>query len=265
MIHDLHADAVVFNDLGTGCCVNRNTNAMLFKGFTDDLAACKAKCTSIHNCGHIEYGWEGSTWCTVLAQGTDCSELADGASDCDDMENESSGGDNGVRTYQFLSVGIPSETGKLSPIEPSSANNNKVIEESKAGKLSSIETTSNKNNDTKNIVSADATSLAKSTALADMADLGAGCCASRNPETMLFKGNLDDLAACKAKCASIADCGFAEYGWKDSKWCTALSKSTDCSELADGVKDCGLGGGDNGVHTYELLETSADAGVEAVE
>merc|ERR1719463_344596 len=91
----------------------------------------------------------------------------------------------------------------------------------------------------------------------EMPDLGAGCCSKRDPATMLYKGMQDDLAACKAKCASIADCGFIEYGWKDSKWCTVISKDTDCSELADGALDCGAGGGDNGVHTYEMLESEA--------
>jgi len=92
-----------------------------------------------------------------------------------------------------------------------------------------------------------------------MSDIGAGCCLNRDPATMLFKGFTAGVDLCKAKCASIEDCGFIEYGWKGNKddgstnWCTVISKDTDCSELADGPKDCGGGGGDNGVHTYMLL------------
>jgi uncharacterized protein YoxC len=84
-------------------------------------------------------------------------------------------------------------------------------------------------------------------------DLGEGCCAKRDVPKMLFKGMVTDLDACKAKCESTANCGTIEYGWKNSKWCTLLPAGTDCNNLAAGPKDCGSGGGDNGVHTYMML------------
>merc|ERR1719453_2832471 len=91
-----------------------------------------------------------------------------------------------------------------------------------------------------------------------MTDLGTGCCLNRDPGQFLFAGMINDLAACKAKCAEIDDCGFIEYGWAGSKWCTVIGKDTDCSELADGPEDCGAGGGDNGVHTYMSLSSVAE-------
>eukprot|EP00746_Dinoflagellata_sp_MGD_P005269 gnl/MRDRNA2_/MRDRNA2_110210_c0_seq1.p1 gnl/MRDRNA2_/MRDRNA2_110210_c0~~gnl/MRDRNA2_/MRDRNA2_110210_c0_seq1.p1 ORF type:complete len:898 (-),score=221.67 gnl/MRDRNA2_/MRDRNA2_110210_c0_seq1:142-2667(-) len=87
----------------------------------------------------------------------------------------------------------------------------------------------------------------------DFVDAGAGCCAQRDPANMLFKGMVADLQACKAKCLANEKCENIEYGWKDSKWCTLIPQGVDCSNLTAGAKDCGSGGGDNGVHTYALL------------
>jgi len=98
----------------------------------------------------------------------------------------------------------------------------------------------------------------------EFADLGEGCCAARSVSEMLFKGMVTDLDSCQAKCQSTDNCGAIEYGWKNSKWCTLLPAGTDCSKLAAGPKDCGSGGGDNGVHTYLMLtaETEAESGSE---
>lgn len=93
----------------------------------------------------------------------------------------------------------------------------------------------------------------------NMTDLGSGCCEQRNTSSMLFKGMSDDLGECKAKCLGLEGCAFIEYGWKDSNWCTAIPKGTECSSLANGPDDCGSGGGDNGVHTYQMMATAAPA------
>jgi hypothetical protein len=98
----------------------------------------------------------------------------------------------------------------------------------------------------------------------DFPDLGAGCCASRDPKSMLFKGMVSDLDGCKTKCQSLDDCGFIEYGWKNSKWCTVIPAGVDCSNLAAGPKDCGSGGGNNGVRTYRFLTAEASEASEAL-
>lgn len=206
-----------FNDLGTGCCGNRDTRAMLFKGFTEDLGACKAKCATMSNCGHIEYGWAGSQWCNVIPKGTDCSSLADGAADCG-----SAGGDSGVRTYEFVTTETRIGTGIPQVL----------------------------------LEGGDGEEVTGTDSLDEFVDKGAGCCGNRDPNIMLFKGNTDDLDACKTKCQITENCAFIEYGWKDSKWCTLIPAGTDCSSLSAGPQDCGAGGGNNGVHLYALL--SAD-------
>ncbi|MAC42368.1 MAG: hypothetical protein CL913_00010 [Deltaproteobacteria bacterium] len=170
-----------------------------------DLDACKAKCESMENCAHIEYGWKDSKWCTLIPKGTDCSKLAFGSKDCG-----KGGGDNGVHTYTNMAAGPEAEAG---------AKSNKTEEE-----------------DTK-----------------DFVDLGAGCCSKRDTSKMLFKGMVADLGACSAKCLATKNCETFEYGWKGSKWCTLIPQGVNCSILTAGPKDCGSGGGDNGVHTYEVL------------
>lgn len=204
-----------FTDLGGGCCSNGNLLTMVFKGFTVDLNACRRKCESTDNCAYFEYGWKESGLCILLPRGTDCSSLDNGPEDCG-----SGGGNNGVHTFQLHFVQLPNVAASTG--------------------TSIVLTTSE-------------LATASSASLDDMNDLGSGCCTNRNVSSMLFKGMVADLDECKEKCRGLDGCGFIEYGWKDSNWCTIIPESTDCSTLADGPEDCGSGGGDNGVHTYEML------------
>eukprot|EP00746_Dinoflagellata_sp_MGD_P167590 gnl/MRDRNA2_/MRDRNA2_98341_c0_seq1.p1 gnl/MRDRNA2_/MRDRNA2_98341_c0~~gnl/MRDRNA2_/MRDRNA2_98341_c0_seq1.p1 ORF type:complete len:746 (+),score=191.45 gnl/MRDRNA2_/MRDRNA2_98341_c0_seq1:178-2415(+) len=107
-------------------------------------------------------------------------------------------------------------------------------------------------------------------------DLGAGCCSGKANQSrselmtqVTFKGFRDDLKACKKECKNEGPqkCGFIEYGWikKDgsgqtTQWCVVHPPGTECSTTKAGPKDCGGGGGDNGVHAYKFLQTPAEPG-----
>eukprot|EP00746_Dinoflagellata_sp_MGD_P151807 gnl/MRDRNA2_/MRDRNA2_83252_c0_seq5.p1 gnl/MRDRNA2_/MRDRNA2_83252_c0~~gnl/MRDRNA2_/MRDRNA2_83252_c0_seq5.p1 ORF type:complete len:1125 (-),score=274.97 gnl/MRDRNA2_/MRDRNA2_83252_c0_seq5:41-3016(-) len=317
-----------FKELGAGCCGGRVPSKFAWKGFQNDLDACKAKCQSMEaKCEAIEYGWKNSKWCTVLPKGTDCGKLTAGKKDCG-----SGGGNTGVKTYQLLSTpettAAPTTTettpapeaveeGPLTPVG-TNCNCGKRIKEYAKGKTAETcndacdsnpscksfgywTSTKSKGycalfdtacscdndcsgegatptnvkggweNDVYNKDKAlclteaepDAANMdmeeGPSEEAEDFPDLGAGCCANRDPANMLFKGMVADMDACKTKCSGMEDCGFIEYGWKNSKWCTVIPAGVDCSNLAAGPKDCGSGGGDNGVHTYQFGAFSAEA------
>lgn len=232
-----------FRDLGAGCCASRDptdTTTMIFKGIVTDLETCKERCLMMEHCGYIEHGWKGSDWCTVLRRGTDCSILDAGPEDCG-----SGGGDNGVHTFEVV-------TGSMSVTKTAAATSTNVTFPSIAEPQSVEDVASSTTFTTTSVVTMTAITTTFASA-GDMADIGAGCCGERILDNMLFKGMVADLSACKAKCQKMKECGFIEYGWKGSKWCTVIPKGTDCSSLADGPEDCGSGGGDNGVHTYEML------------
>merc|ERR1719160_611404 len=77
-----------------------------------------------------------------------------------------------------------------------------------------------------------------------------------------FKGFRDNRKACGQKCKKLGaqKCGFIEYGWKNGKgkWCVVHPPETECSSTKAGPKDCGTGGGDNGVHAYKFLQTPVE-------
>ena len=69
---------------------------------------------------------------------------------------------------------------------------------------------------------------------------------------------MGDLDACKGKCLDFKDdCKYIIHGWtnqktkKESLWCTVATSEEPCKPLLNGPNDCGAGGGDNGVHSYE--------------
>ena len=85
------------------------------------------------------------------------------------------------------------------------------------------------------------------------ADLGAGCCADTNTDA-LFNGDLSDLNACQDKCTSFGDrCGYINFGWASSAYCTVIEKGTspsNCAERDTSANGCGSSG-NNGVHAYK--------------
>merc|ERR1712224_753302 len=172
----------------------------------------------MEKCGFIEYGWKSSKWCVVHPPDTGCSSTKAGAKDCG-----GGGGNTGVHAFAYLAAppAVESEPTEA-PAEYGEGFNPYEVSEEPSSEEEVAE---------------------------DFPDLGAGCCANRDPSAFVFKGMAADLDACKAKCQSLGECGFIEYGWKNSKWCTVIPSGTDCSTLAAGPKDCGSGGGDNGVHT----------------
>ena len=87
--------------------------------------------------------------------------------------------------------------------------------------------------------------------LDDWQDLGPGCC-QLDFNTALFNGGLGDLDACKNKCLEFKEqCKYIVHGWSASDWCSVFSSNIPCKPLLKGPNDCGAGGGDNGVHSYE--------------
>jgi len=90
-------------DEGIGCCSGpRNAGTgKLWGGGVKNLNACKAKCMTFDNCGYIEYGWRGSTFCYIWSTKQACSSMSSGARDC------GSNGNTGVRTYKYV-ADVPS-------------------------------------------------------------------------------------------------------------------------------------------------------------
>ena len=90
-------------------------------------------------------------------------------------------------------------------------------------------------------------------------DLGAGCCSDINSHRQLFDGVVtQNLQECKNKCLSFGkQCKFIIHGWKGSNWCTISSPDISCKGRDGGPSDCGKGGGNNGVHTYEYIQGRA--------
>jgi len=97
-----------------------------------------------------------------------------------------------------------------------------------------------------------------STGVGTWSDLGAGCCrqsAAVSARRYLFNGRLvgqAGLAACKAKCVSFGEeCGFVNYGWAGSRWCSVIKASASCSSetLDSSANGCGSSGSD-GVRSY---------------
>ena len=81
--------------------------------------------------------------------------------------------------------------------------------------------------------------------------IGPGCCQS-DFSTALFNEKLGDLDACRHKCEEFEErCKYIVHGWNESTWCSVFSSDNPCEPLLNGTNDCGEGGGDNGVHSYE--------------
>ena len=87
--------------------------------------------------------------------------------------------------------------------------------------------------------------------------MGAGCCASGAADAIDAgddaTGNTFDM--CQALCNQDPTCNYVSYGWKAgghaSTYCS--TKATCTLPLKSGAKDCGAGGGNNGVHTYHKV------------
>ena len=86
-------------------------------------------------------------------------------------------------------------------------------------------------------------------------DLGSGCCAQG---TELFGEYLGNLDQCKKKCLEFEnDCKYIVHGWIDngqkSTYCAVYNADYPCKQLRNGPSDCGGGGGNNGVRSYEFM------------
>ena len=86
-------------------------------------------------------------------------------------------------------------------------------------------------------------------------DIGKGCCSQVDETNVLFSGPLESgsLYACKQKCLQHSNCKYVVHGWNDGyKYCHVIGSDAQCRPLQTGHNDCGDGGGDNGVHSYEF-------------
>ena len=86
-------------------------------------------------------------------------------------------------------------------------------------------------------------------------DLGNGCCGQGSE---LFGGNLGNLDQCMKKCREFEnDCKYIVHGWvsngQQSTYCAVSNADYPCKPLKNGPQDCGLGGGNTGVHSYEFM------------
>ena len=87
-------------------------------------------------------------------------------------------------------------------------------------------------------------------------DLGIGCCGQGS---QLVGGNFGNLDECMKKCREFEnDCKYIDHGWihngQQSTYCTVLNADYPCKPLKSGPQDCGAGGGNNGVHSYEFMK-----------
>ena len=85
-------------------------------------------------------------------------------------------------------------------------------------------------------------------------DLGPGCC--HNRKYPLFRDHIGSLDLCQKKCLEFNDeCKYVEHGWTQngtvSSWCIAYNFDVFCQPLQTGVNDCGIRGGNSGVHSYK--------------
>ena len=62
---------------------------------------------------------------------------------------------------------------------------------------------------------------------------GVGCCAGDS----IFKGWSKGFDDCKKKCVDQSNCGWINYF--DSKWCSVIPKTSDCSKLSSEKSVCG--------------------------
>ena len=68
----------------------------MFKGYVDDIDACKKKCLGYgERCKFVEYGWKNGKWCFVVSADAICTTLKKGPNDC------GSAGNNGVHSYEY--------------------------------------------------------------------------------------------------------------------------------------------------------------------
>ena len=68
-------------------------------------------------------------------------------------------------------------------------------------------------------------------------------------------GNLDQ---CKKKCLEFGkDCKYIVHGWvingQQSTYCGVYNADYPCKQLRKGPRNCGAGGGNNGVRSYEFM------------
>lgn len=245
-----------FKDVGAGCCagkVDQSRPALMsqssWRGLKDDLQACKQHCRKLGplKCGFIEYGWSRPEpkWCVVHPPETECKDTKAGPKDCG-----AGGGDGGVHAYKFLQAPEPEPESKPETGGPDPEPFNCLTRETWSPEKKEW-CCKNKN-------------LGCPKVKSKFTDLGAGCCsggAGQSRSALMsqtsFKGFQPNLKACKHQCKKVGPekCGFIEYGWNHPKgrWCVVHPPGTECSNTKAGPKDCGSGGGDNGVHAYAFL------------